>query len=683
MPANCFAAAFLKGSLFSQIDQSEPYTISGLYTIMEKQSLYYLLQDITKTFAKRPVYWVRTRERGRHRAISFLDWYADIKRFSAYLLYRLKVEHGERIALFCGNRYEWNLLCLAIDTIGAVDVPRNCDAPRQEMEHILNHSGVRVVIVENENMLAKLVDSLPRLEHIKDILSIENPQHYEKLPLLKSKLKEIKLHSLIDALSIGEEFLVQNGEALLKERGQAILPNDLAAIIYTSGTSAKAKGAALEHRNFCWPIARFQEATALRETDRSVVFLPPANIAERIWELALLSCGASIAPSQIGSLLHDFAFIKPTVLLAVPSIWKSLHKRVYKSIQDHSYYGRTILGGRSFSLACHAASMYRDIVDTLNERFAEYTTKEQNQKYMRKLIAFLLWPLYALLNPFAQFMLRRVKAILGGQLRFAVSGGGSLDEASARFFRSVGLVTLNAYGMTESSGLGVLGSLPYPKREALGKPFPEIEVELRDAAGSPISEPGLRGILYQKGPHIMQSYYKDPDLTHAVLQDGWLESGDIFTWSTEGELRFIGRAKDTIVLSSGENVEPLPIEESLLENEYINQVVVVGQDKKRLGALIYPDQERLREKFKQENEELLIEEDPQSWNQNKKICNFYRSILKERVSELHGFRFFEKITVFYLLPQELSVGRELNYVMKLKRNTVAERYAQEIEAMYK
>ncbi|MBE7438030.1 MAG: AMP-binding protein [Spirochaetales bacterium] len=641
---------------------------------MEKESLYYLVRDTVATFAERPCYWVKP-DGQNFVGISYFNWRADMKRWSAFLIHKLGVAHGDRVGLLCDNRYEWNLLSLGITTIGAIDVPRGCDATTDDIRYILNHTRCQVLVIEHEKMLQTLIAVLPDLPDLKSIVCINSPEKFKKLEAHQGKLGKVKLHFLVDALAEGDELLTKHGEASLKKRGEAIKPSDLATIIYTSGTTGQPKGVMLEHRSFCWEVAQIQLTYPISEYDRVVVFLPPWHIAERLLETTLIACGGSMAPSGILTLSHDLETIKPTFLVSVPRVWEQLHKRIFDNVRKQPEKKQKI-----FSFAQNAASIYTDALDNLLDRFAETEVEAQGTRLARKVISFGVLILYLPVNLVAQVILSKVKNIFGGKLRFAISGAGALPEHVALFFRSVGIPILDAYGMTETTGVSAAASLPMPRRGCVGKPLQGVQLQIREEDGRIITRPGVKGVLWHKGPHIMRGYYLEPEKTAAVLRDGWLNSGDLFMWTLTGEVKFAGRAKDTIVLASGENIEPGPIEMKLAESEYVAQVVVVGQDRKTLGALIVPNVERVKQHFQEAGQS--IPEDMANWPQDRSVHQFFAEIVKDKISSSNGFKAFEKVTGFALLPREFEKGKEMTETMKIKRNVVFDLYAREIDEIY-
>ncbi len=642
---------------------------------MEKESLYFLVRDTVATYAERPCYWVKP-DGHNFSAISYFNWRADMKRFSAFLIHKLKLAHGEPVGLLCDNRYEWNLVSLGITTVGGVDVPRGCDATAQDIQYILNHTECTKLVIEHEKMMKTIAENIGALPHLKDIISIEAPERYKNLEALKAKLGKVKIHFLVDALAEGEEAIQELGEVFLKKRGESIRPGDLATIIYTSGTTGAPKGVMLEHRSFCWEVSQIQISVPLNEQDRTVVFLPPWHIAERLLETTLIACGSSMANSTIISLAADLGAIKPTALVSVPRVWEQLYKRVFDNVRKQPEKTQKI-----FNLALDIAMTRTDIVDTLLDRFAETETEKASAAVVRKTISAVMFPVFEILNVVAQIILKKVRNNLGGRLRFAISGAGALPEHVAVFFRAIGIPILDAYGMTETTGVSVMASLPWPRRGCVGRTLPGVQIQLRDEKGRIITRAGEKGVAWHKGPHIMRGYFKAPDKTTEILRDGWLNSGDVFVWTMVGELKFAGRAKDTIVLAGGENVEPGPIEMKLLENGFLNQAVVVGQDKKTLGALLVPNYDRTKEAFGARG--LQVPEDHGKWNADPEIRKFFSDIIKQQVSGTTGFKTFEKVTGFHIMHKEFEKGKEMTETMKIKRNVVFDMYEKEIESLYK
>lgn len=640
------------------------------------RTIHSLVRESVSQNGDRTCYHVKKSGEKEYSPVSYAEWGADMHRFSAFLVHKLGMPHGMRVGVLCDNRYEWNMISLGITSVGGIDVPRGCDATAQDILYILNHTEAEIVVVEHERMLGVLCENLGELPHIKHLISIEAPEAYRHLPELQAKLGNLPLHFFADALKAGGEILHSEGDATIMHRGEAVQPHDLATIIYTSGTTGAPKGVMIDHEAQCWEVQTIRENYPIGPSDSCVIFLPPWHIAERMLELTLFACGSSMANSTIATLAQDFHRIRPTIVVSVPRVWEQLYKKVLDNVQKASPIARGLFGAAST-----LAKASRDARDAAMNRFA-VTEAGTGVSFGRRLLSILLVPGYTILNAPAQLILKKVKNIFGGRVRFAISGAGAMPEQVGLFFRSVGIPILDGYGMTETTGVAVMSVLPWPTRGAVGKPLPGAQVELRRPEdGAVVTKPGEKGVLWHHGPHVMRGYYKNAEKTEAVLQDGWLNSGDIFTWTTAGEVKFAGRAKDTIVLAGGENVEPGPIEITLSESVYVGQCVVVGQDRKTLAALIVPRWDGARVAL--ERESVNAPEDPGEWDQHPEVRKFFGEIVKRQISAKNGFKSFERVTNFYVMHKEFEKGVEMTESMKIKRNVVEDMYQDRIQSLYR
>ncbi|MFW6139487.1 MAG: AMP-binding protein, partial [Spirochaetota bacterium] len=266
-----------------------------------------------------------------------------------------------------------------------------------------------------------------------------------------------------------------------------------------------------------------------------------------------------------------------------------------------------------------------------------------------------------------------------GELKAGISGGGALQKHADEFFAGIRLRVLEGYGLTETSPIVAARTFERPVPYTVGPLLEDVQVKIVDEQGAELP-PGEMGIVMVKGPLVMKGYYKREELTRKVISaDGWLNTGDLGRMTINGELQITGRAKDTIVLLGGENIEPQPIEQNLTQSRYISRVMVVGQNQRKPGALIVPDFEQLEEFAKDENipyrslEELL---------QNHKVKELYRNEIKSYVSPKYGFRNVELISTFRLLSRGFEAGKELTHTLKMKRNLINEVYKKEINSMY-
>jgi len=271
----------------------------------------------------------------------------------------------------------------------------------------------------------------------------------------------------------------------------------------------------------------------------------------------------------------------------------------------------------------------------------------------------------------------KVKQKLGRNFIAEVSGGGSLSEGVDLFFASIGIKLLDGYGLTESAPVVAIRPLAHGVKRTITA-LEGTEVRIVDEEGNEV-KPGQKGVVMIRGPQVMKGYYKRQDLTDRVLsKDGWLDTGDLGMWTHNGEFAICGRAKDTIVLSGGENLEPVPIEAKLCESEFIESAVVLGQDQKYLGALIVLNKKRIEEYLTEKQIPYLADK----LASMKEVKELIEKTVGEIVNSRHGFKSFEHIVRFHLLAKSFEVGKELSAKQELKRFEIQKLYQNEIKELF-
>jgi len=274
---------------------------------------------------------------------------------------------------------------------------------------------------------------------------------------------------------------------------------------------------------------------------------------------------------------------------------------------------------------------------------------------------------------------KKIKGKLGKRFIAGVSGGGALPPSVDRFFEAIGILILEGYGLTETAPVLSVRLRNHPVTGTVGPVHRGTEVRILDERGN-VLPAGQKGVIHVRGPQVMLGYYKRPDLTEKVLsKDGWLNTGDLGMFTIHGELKIIGRVKDTIVLRGGENIEPLPIEQRLRESPYIQQAAVVGQDQRYLAALIVPNQEVLTA-WAEEND--IPFNDYPSLLEQPEVKELINSEINSYISIKNGFKPFERIYYFALLPSPFEEGRELSAKLDLKRHVINELYADQIKKLF-
>lgn len=601
--------------------------------------------------------------------ITFGEMYANVQAIALGLL-ELGLQQTEKVGLIADVGYRWNWACMAIDCIGGVDVPRGTDATEQDLLYIFSHTECRIIFLEHATIYKKLQQHLDKLKELKYIIFFDDPG-------------ELSMPAGIETISLQK--LIENGEAkkktdpdLFHKKASAIVEDDLCTIIYTSGTTGSPKGVMHTQKSYVWEIVHAVEGIKVKPFGVTMGFLPPWHVAERLVEAIAMRTLTAVAFTSIPTLAKDLQEARPTFLLSVPRVWESFYNRVLENVKKGSPIARGIF---NFSRAVALTfSLQKDILLGRKYRLDPTNIIVLFAEKVWALIALIfLFPFYI----FARLILAKVSRALGGRLGFAISGAGALPEYIDRFFYALGVPIVETYGLTENMGVTCRRSLPGLVVGTIGRPFPGAEIKLLDEKGNLITQPNIKGVAYHRGPHIMKGYYKEVEKTRAVLsEDGWLNSGDIMVYTVSGDLKFSGRAKDTIVLFSGENVEPGPIEDILKQSDFITNVVVVGQDQKTLGALLIPDEESVRKHFKEKGAGEL----PSSisaWRDHQDILAFFRNEIKTLNSQKNGFKNFERVGPYYLLEQDFTVGDEITQTLKIKRNVVFDKYASEIEGMYR
>ena len=625
---------------------------------------YWLMQKTAENYPDSIAQMYRP-DKGQPYAKTTFKQMAEEVKFISLGLMELGMARGDKIGLIADVGHRWLRTCWGIGTIGGVDVPRGTDATLGDLKYIFQHADCKIIFLEHAKVFQKIEKDLGEFGGLKTIVFFDDPGSINA--------PGIDIMTLEQLIAKGKG--VSGGDKLYHDAGKSLNEDDLATIIYTSGTTGNPKGVMHTQKSLTWEVSHSIGSIDVPANGVTMGFLPPWHVAERLIEKVAWRTANAIAFTSVPTLGKDLAEARPTFLLSVPRVWESLYSRVMDGVKKASPVARALFGFSRWS--AHNFSLQKDILLGLKYRLEPEFI---GLTLVKKILAiFALIGLF-LPNAFAQLILGKVRKGLGGRVKFAISGAGALPEHIDRFFYSIGISIIETYGMTETVGVTSRREFPGTVIGTIGQPFEGARIKLIDEAGNEVTTPNTKGVAWHHGPHIMQGYYKEPEKTADVLKDGWLNSGDILVWTATGQLKFAGRAKDTIVLLGGENVEPQPIEDVLSQSEYIAQLVVVGQDRKTLGALIVPAGEAVRNALAAQGQ--TIGEDVASWISNDAVQKLFKNEIKSRVSDKSGFKAFEKVTTFALLPNEFQIGDELTQTLKVKRNVVFEKYAKEIDGMY-
>lgn len=602
---------------------------------------------------------------GREVHVNYRNFIESID-FVASGLLSIGVGQGTKVALIANTCYEWILMDMAILSLGAVDIPRGTDTPNMELANILNHSEPEYLVVETYSDLLLMVDE-------------KEWNNYKKIIILKRGVPYSRenIISLLDLYELGVHEMEQNRSRLEKMRAD-VNWNTLATIIYTSGTTGKAKGVMLTHGNFLQNVKITTPPLKVHPQDSWLAILPLWHAFERAAEYVAMANGNTIYYSNLQRVANDIRIFKPQFMCAVPKLWISIRDKIFGEVQKKSPLARNL-----FHMLLRARQGY--ILNKLgwkNRRFHR-SYEELNTHWIKRLHHVGKMVFFSIPAGIGYLMFSSIRKKLGGKFKALISGGGSLPIDIDLFYWAVGIPIINAYGATEA-GPGISGR---PVDDlvlgTVGPPLPETEISIRDEQGN-ILPRGEQGEIWVRGKQIMLGYYREPELTREVLtEDGWYRTGDLGILSYNDHLKITGRLKSMIVLLSGENVFPEPIEEKLQESQFIQMSILVGQDKKHLGALIVPFMENIVDYLERQGkiarEKIGNLEDLVNIPEIKKIIE---EDINRLVNKNKDFKPFEKIKSFRIIPSEFKVGEELTQTLKVKRNYVQQKYNQLIEDLF-
>ena len=547
---------------------------------------------------------------GQWEPVPWAELASRVERLAAGLI-ASGVAKRDRVALMSNTRLEWTVADLAVVSIGAVTVPIYPTDSEDQCAHVLENSGARWAIAETGEHAARLESARRDASDLREVVAIDEG---------------------------GLEALAQRGSdddrVAVARRVDELTPDDLATIVYTSGTTGPPKGCALTHGNLNW-TAR-QAETALERMfagDAStLLFLPLAHIFTRLIQFGCLHQGVAVGYARsMDTLSEDVASFQPTFLLAVPRVFQKMHagaRRNAGGLQRRVF---------DFSFA-HA------------QRYASVDEPGLASKAVHAVVDRLVY--------------QRIRQGLGGRAEWCVSGGAPLDSELARWFTAAGITVLEGYGLTETSAVVAADTPETVRIGTVGQPLPGVEVAISS-----------EGEVLVRGPNVFQGYWSD-DGPQDATEDGWYATGDLGELSDDGHLTLTGRAKELVVTATGKNVAPEPLEERMKQHRLISQPMVVGDDRPFVGALITLDAEELAA-FADEHG---LDGEADSLRDHERV----RKEVQQAVDDANaGVSQAESIRDFVILDREFAQDRgELTPTMKPRRNDIADHFADEIERLY-
>lgn len=613
-------------------------------------------------------------KKGEITEVNYHDMFQLALDFGAALL-DLGVKRGDRIGLIADNRKEWEQADVGLLSIGAIDVPRGCDATEKDLSFILSFSECSVVIAENNTQVKKILNIKDNIPTLKTIIAFDAVDEEEQL---RAKKSCIDFYSFETLLKSGHEWRKLNIDAIENELEKGDW-NDIATIIFTSGTTGTPKGVMISHGNFITQLDELVERIFINPGERALCVLPVWHVYQREVEYVIMCQAGTICYSKpIGSvLLADLKSLNPVLLPAVPRVWEAVYDGIWRKMRKT---GGVVFALFRFFVA--EAQLWCAIDRKLRRKTARFGRDNLGFWWPVLVLPWLLlYPVKMLGN---LIVFRKLRAMLGKNFRAGIAGGGAYPAYIDKFFWAVGVNIVEGYGLTETSPIIGVRPIACPVMHTVGTPLRGVNARIVDQDGI-ILGVGQKGSLQIKGETVMKGYYKNPELTAKVMtSDGWLDTGDLAVFTIDNEIQLRGRKKDTIVLMGGENIEPLPIESAINSSPYISASIVVGTnekgiDQRYLGVLVLPSKEEI-EAYANENNisfnsyEQLAESEP------------IRKLLKQEVDQLvnakTGFKAFEKINTLEVITKPFEVGVELSGKQELMRYRVHDLYKDKIAKLF-
>jgi len=574
---------------------------------------------------------LRYKDYGIWRRISWAEYAAGVREVAAGLI-SLGVGRGDRVAILGENCPEWLICDLAVMSIGGVTCGIYTTSAPEQVAYIVGHSEAKVIFIENEEQVDKILQILPEV-------NLERVIVWDHKGLWGFSHEKIAFY--VDFLRESKEYL-KNNPRCVEERLAAVGPDDTAMIIYTSGTTGRPKGAMISHRNILMLTESFVAANPSYETDEVVSYLPLAHIYENLISLfqSIWAGGTVNFVESPDTLPQNLREVSPTIFASVPRLWEKFASAIAIRMSDappvkRAVYGLSILVGLKYIRA-------------------KKGTRE------RLLWSLLYWPVY-----FA--VLYHLKRQMGFErIRWAVCGAAPAAPELFEFYNALGVPLREGYGQTESTGVIAVQRLDRPRWGYVGEAIPDVEVRIAED-----------GEILARGPGVFQGYFKEPELTAETIKDGWLHTGDVGALE-DGFLKILDRKKDIIITAGGKNITPAFIENKLKFSPYIQDAVVIGDRRKFLVALILIDEDNVTKYAQDQRIPFTTFEDLTTKPEIRKLIDQEVFKVNKTLSQV------ESIKKIALLPRRFyEEDGDVTPTKKVKRRFLEKRYADLIESLYR
>ncbi|HPF36092.1 MAG TPA: long-chain fatty acid--CoA ligase [Candidatus Krumholzibacteria bacterium] len=583
-----------------------------------------LIRERARTRPDRPA--LREKAGGAWREITYGELDRDVERLARGFL-ALGVDAGDRVALLSANMPEWSLTDLAVQSVRGVTVPLYATSTAEQVAGILQDAGAEIACAGGEADAANLAEvrescGLPR-----------------RIVVFRGEAPDPARDLTLDQVRAAGDAVGPEETAL---RAAAAAADDLATIIYTSGTTGEPKGVMLAPDNFANQFAHLDRWFTIDERDRSLCFLPLSHVFERAWSYYVYLQGASnsfvLNPREVADYLRE---VRPTALVAVPRVYDKVYSMVHEKVESAPPLRR-----RLFRWAVRTGFRYQ--------------TRTRQQKLPAG-------PGLKLSHALAdRLVLGKIRDAMGGPKSVMASGGAPLSAEVGEFLLSAGLLVCEGYGLTETSPMLTCNTPDAFRFGAVGRPIQDVELRISE-----------EGEVLARGPNVTRGYFNNPEATAEAFQDGWFRTGDVGHLDQDGFLVITDRLKDLIVTSGGKNVAPQRVETIIGQDPYVEQLAVVGDSQKFLGALVVPSFDALKAWAGQHK---LPFQDAEELIRLPEVVKFMNERIAERCRHLAPF---ERVRKIHLLPRPFSMDLgELTPTLKVRRKAVAAAYRDVIERMF-
>ena len=595
----------------------------------DRQTIVGVFREHVAANAARPA--LRYRVGSAWETSSWSEYGKTVDRVAAGLV-GLGLKGGDRVGLLSSNRPEWHIADLGVISTGAVTVPLYMTSSTLQVAYILEHSEARLCFVEGHEQLAKILESRDALPHLERVVTFDEDG---------CDLNDPFLLCWADLSSLGDERLAAKS-TIVDDRVRAIRSDDLATVVYTSGTTGPPKGAMITHANLIATLEALTSVVSIGPDDRFLSFLPLSHIAERTVSHfgQVVSGGQTWFARDLATLAEDLPACRPTIFFAVPRIWEKLHDAVLEQVSR--------LPGPTRQLAKRYLSLADVRVEPASHGAVGLAQRAQWQ----------------MLDWVIGIKIRRRLGL--DRARILVSGAAPIHPDLLRWLHGIGLPVGEVYGQTEDCGPTSLNPPGAVRIGTVGPPLPGVQVRIADD-----------GEILVKGDNVCRGYLKDAKATHELLDvDGWMHSGDVGHFDPLGYLVVTDRKKDLIITAQGKNIAPQEIETRLRFESLISQGVVIGEGQRYIAALITLDADTVAPWAQARHKAL----DPEALISDPDLqAELAASI--ERVN--HDLSHAEAIKRWRVLPHDFTIAQgELTPTLKIKRSVIDQRYADVIAELY-